>query len=308
MSYYLILGYVFVFVFLLVLTSTWIVRRKADPTLRRIKDLDKDRVVVGGVESDEEKARLRPAMQELFSRFANIYKQDEAKISLQRKKLVQAGYHDESSVRTYNGLKLVSSIAMFFLFLYLGLMGNKPVGLIVLLSLVVAVAGFKIPDFFITFQIRKRMEKIAGSLPDALDLLVITVEAGLGLNAAIQRVAADMKLRAEELAEEFMIVTQELRTGISREEALRNLTERNGVEDLRILVGALILTDKLGTSIASTLRAQSDSLRTRIQQKAEEQAAKAGVKMLLPLVMFILPALMIILMGPGIIAVYRTFQ
>ncbi len=103
-------------------------------------------------------------------------------------------------------------------------------------------------------------------------------------------------------------MNKDLRTGMPRDVALRNMSDRNKVEDLRIFIGALILADRLGTSIADTLRAQSDSLRTRIRQKAEEQAAKASIKMLLPLVLFILPALIIVLMGPGLIAVYRTFN
>jgi tight adherence protein C len=103
-------------------------------------------------------------------------------------------------------------------------------------------------------------------------------------------------------------VNQELRTGVAREKALRNLSERNQIEDLRIFVGALILADKLGTSIADTLRSQADSLRTRIRQKAEEQAARSGIKLLFPLVLFILPALIMILMGPGLISVFRTFS
>jgi len=158
------------------------------------------------------------------------------------------------------------------------------------------------------FMIKKHQSEIASALPDALDLLVICVEAGLGLNAAIQRVGQDMAIRNPAMANELLRVNQEMRTGVSREKALRNLAERNLVEDLRILVGALVLTDKLGTSIANTLRAQADSLRTRVRQKAEEQAAKAALKLLFPLVFCILPALFIILMGPAFIALLKTFN
>ena len=168
--------------------------------------------------------------------------------------------------------------------------------------------GYRFPDMVLIFKIRKRTEKIARALPDALDLLVISVEAGLGLNAAILRVGSDLAIRCPQLADEFNRVNQELRTGVAREKALRNLSERNQIEDLRIFVGALILADKLGTSIADTLRSQADSLRTRIRQKAEEQAARSGIKLLFPLVLFILPALIMILMGPGLISVFRTFN
>jgi tight adherence protein C len=121
-------------------------------------------------------------------------------------------------------------------------------------------------------------------------------------------VGAELSVRCKPIAEEFGRVNQDLRTGVSREKALRNLSDRNKVEDLRIFISALILADRLGTSVADTLRAQADSLRTRIRQKAEEQAARAGIKMLFPLVFFILPALIIILMGPAMISLINTFR
>jgi tight adherence protein C len=177
-----------------------------------------------------------------------------------------------------------------------------------LLPLAGLLTGYVFPDLVLNHRIHKRQEEIARSLADAIDLLVISVEAGLGLNAALLRVGQDMAVRCRSISEEFGRVNQELRTNVSREKALRNLSDRNKVEDLRIFVGALILTDRLGTSIADTLRVQADSLRTRLRQKAEEQAAKAGIKMLFPLVFFILPALIIILMGPAVISVIKTFN
>jgi tight adherence protein C len=194
------------------------------------------------------------------------------------------------------------------LFFLIGLRAGRNVSTQVLLSLAGLGFGGLLPNLFLSRAVQKRQEQIARSLADAIDLLVISVEAGLGLNAALLRVGQDMAVRSKPISEEFGRVNQELRTGVSREKALRNLGERNRVEDLKIFVGALVLTDRLGTSIADTLRVQADSLRTRLRQKAEEQAAKAGIKMLFPLIFFILPALIIILMGPAVISVLRTFN
>jgi len=222
--------------------------------------------------------------------------------------LLRAGYHREDSVRVFFGIKTASALVFFSVFFVMGLMGERSTGTVFLLSAVMGFVGLLFPETVLKFKIRKRQEKIASSLPDTLDLLVISVEAGLGLNAALLRVGSDLEVRCPPMSQEFDLVNQELRTGSSREQALRNLAKRNEIEDLRILVGALVLADRLGTSIADTLRAQADSLRTRIRQKAEEQAAKAGIKMLFPLVLFILPALIMVLMGPGLIKVFRIFQ
>jgi tight adherence protein C len=240
-----------------------------------------------------------------LSRFTGQSDRNKSKI---RTALVQAGYHDEESVRMFMGIKMLCAAVFPALFALSAVrMGGTPAAF-VLLPLTGLFMGYFLPNLILNHRIHKRQEEIARSLADAIDLLVISVEAGLGLNAALLRVGQDLAVRCRSISEEFGRVNQELRTGVAREKALRNLAERNRVEDLRIFVGALILTDRLGTSIADTLRVQADSLRTRIRQKAEEQAAKAGIKMLFPLVFFILPALIIILMGPALISVLKTFN
>lgn len=221
-------------------------------------------------------------------------------------RLALAGYRQEEQIKAFTGVQTAIALTGAGLTLLLGLTGHHPPGKMVVMSLLMAFAGYKIPDVLLNSKIRKRQLHIGEELPDALDLLVITVEAGLGLNAAILKVGQDLKMRSPSIAAEFTKVNQDLRTGIPREEALRELGKRNQVEDLKIFVGALILADRLGTSIADTLRIQADSLRTRIRQKAQEKAAKSAVKMLIPLVLFILPALIMILMGPGLISVVRT--
>jgi tight adherence protein C len=240
---------------------------------------------------------------------SDLARPSEKKKTRMRAALVQAGYHGEESVKTFVGMKLLGAALFFVLFTCAAfrVRGANPSAML-FLPLAGLAAGYVFPDLMLGHLIRKRQEDIARSLPDAIDLLVISVEAGLGLNAALLRVGQDMAVRCKSISEEFGRVNQELRTGVAREKALRNLGSRNKVEDLRIFVGALVLTDRLGTSIADTLRVQADSLRTRLRQKAEEQAAKAGIKMLFPLVFFILPALIIILMGPAIISLLKTFN
>jgi tight adherence protein C len=310
MQLYFLLGVVFVTLCTAFIGLFLWLRKRHHPTARRIKELAKDPMLAETEDSAEreEKEPLKAHFGKVLADLSRFSRQNEEKVSKLRKKLIQAGYYKEESVRTFIGFRVMTAISFFCVFLYLGSLGDRSLFLVFILSAFVAWIGSKIPESVLNFRIRKRQAGITSGLPDALDLLVITMEAGLGLNAALVRVSEDLGLRCRALAEEFGRVNQDLRTGLSREDALRRLSERNQVEDLRIFVGALILADQLGTSIADTLRAQADSLRTRIYQRAEERAAKAGIKMLFPLVMFILPALFIILMGPAIISLIQTFR
>jgi len=312
MSTYVLISIVFVTLFFFFLAIFLLIRRASDPAVKRIRELDKSsgfsKKKSRTRETKEEKVGVNEKIGKVIAGFGQLASRDKEKISALRKRLIRAGYPREDSARIFIGLKMLSAVIFFFLFIYLGFLGERSLGVVLILSLLIAVVGYRAPDLVISMRIHRRQEQIAGGLPDALDLLVISVEAGLGLNAALLKVGEDLILHCPAMAEEFIRVNQDLRTGASREEALRNLSERNEVEDLNIFVSALILADRLGTSIADTLRAQADSLRTRIRQKAEEQAAKASIRMLLPLVLFILPALIIILMGPGLISVYRTFN
>ena len=170
-----------------------------------------------------------------------------------------------------------------------------------------AVAGlfFYLPDLIVWFVGRKRKESIFLGLPDALDLMVVCVEAGLGLDQAMRKVADEMKNSYRVLAEEFGIANFQLQMGRPRNEVLHELGMRTGVPDLRSLAGVLIQADKFGSSIAQALRVQSDSMRTRRRQLAEERAAKTAVKLIFPLVMFIFPGIFVVLVGPAAITMIR---
>jgi tight adherence protein C len=171
---------------------------------------------------------------------------------------------------------------------------------------VAGVAGFILPDFWLARKVKGRQQILRLALPDALDLLVICVEAGLGLDQALLYVSQELKVAHPVLCEEFDLVNAEVHVGKTRLDALRSLATRTGVDDLQALVSTLIQTDRFGTSVAQSLRVHSDDLRLKRRQRAEEMAAKTTVKMVFPLVFFIFPALFVVILGPAVITMYKT--
>jgi len=311
MKIYLILTVTFVAIFTLIYLVFRYLRNRYDPAVQRMKEMERERMekaVEMAKKPSERRWSVNLSIEKILEQLGQIAQLQEKPNSQLRQTMIAAGFHSDSFYNRVRGMKIFSAIAAFFLFTFLGVLGHGSFAKNILIAVMASLAFFNLPDIVIGFIMRRRQGEIAAALPDALDLMVICVEAGLALNATIMRVGQDLALRSPAMSQELMRTTQDLRTGISREQALRALSERNKVEDLKILVGSLILADRLGTSIADTLRSQSDSLRTRIRQKAEEQAAKAGVKMLLPLVLFILPALFIILMGPAVVMMLETLK
>jgi tight adherence protein C len=220
--------------------------------------------------------------------------------------LNQAGYRSPGAYHVY----LLVRWALPFLFVILSLVGGKITGMenrsILLAFFTAGIVGFLLPDFALRRKIRKRQEEITDALPDGLDLLVVCVEAGLGLNAAFVKITEEFRLSSPALSEEFDIVNREMVAGKPRQEALRALSERTGVEDVKALVAMLIQTEKLGTSLAQSLRVHSDSLRLRRRQRAEEAAAKTTIKLVFPLVFLMFPALFIVILGPGVIQMIKV--
>jgi len=307
----MMIGYLVLIFFTVFMVTLWglnSIKKKNDPAIRRLQNLRSESdASAGRVSAMKAKSRERN-INHLLQKMDRLF-QKKGKIKNPfEQALAQAGFYHENSVRVFMALKLGLAFAFTLVYGTIMLLSDRPWNQVILFSLVMAMFGYLMPGVVLNFKIKKRQRMIASGLPDALDLLVISVEAGLGLNAALMRVGQDIRLRSVPLSEELLLVNQDMRTGLTREKALRRLAERNKVESLRILVGALVLADRLGTSIADTLRIQADSLRTRVRQRAEEQAAKAGVKMLLPLVLFILPALFIVLMGPGVLAISKSFS
>jgi len=175
-----------------------------------------------------------------------------------------------------------------------------------LVAIFLALIGFYAPNLWLRVKVDTRKEKILLGLPDALDLMVVCAEAGVGLDSAIYRVGEEMKINNKALSEEFKLLNLELRAGKLRRDALKNLALRTDLDDVRSLVTLLVQTERFGTSIAQALRVHSDSMRTKRFQRAEEIAAKLPVKLLFPLIFFIFPSLFVAILGPAILRVYRT--
>jgi tight adherence protein C len=184
--------------------------------------------------------------------------------------------------------------------------GNAAVTLLV--ALYMAAMGYVVPVLVLRSKVRRRQKEITRTLPDALDLLVVCVEAGLGLNQAFVRVADEIHPLSANTAQEFHLMNLEIRAGTPREEALRNLYERTGVEDVRTLTMMMIQADRFGTSIANALRVHAETLRDKRRQRAEEAAAKTTIKMIFPLVLCIFPAMFVVLIGPGLILIVEALS
>jgi len=214
--------------------------------------------------------------------------------------LIQAGYRESRHITIYQGVRVLGAAIGFMSVLLISGLKSPPL-LVGLTGL-----GFFIPRFFLKRMINERQSRIRLGMPDALDLTVICVEAGLALDQAMMRVGEDLRHAHPDLSDEFYLMNLELRAGKPRAEALRNLYNRTGVDDIKSLVTTLVQTDRFGTSVAQALRVHSDSLRTERRQRAEEQAAKTTIKMVPPLVVFVLPSIIIVTLGPAIIQLYRT--
>lgn len=225
-----------------------------------------------------------------------------------RIQFINAGWRSRSAPYLYFGLKTLLAIALPLLGLLYGgerLFSTGPTLVMMMVALAVGM-GYYLPNLVLNHKIEKRKLEIFENFPDALDLLTICVEAGLGLDAAISRVADEIHLKSEVLAQELHLVLAELRAGFTKERALRNLALRTGVEDIDLLVAMLIQSDRFGTSMGESLRIHSENLRTKRRQRAEEAAAKISLKLLFPLIFLIFPTLMLILVGPAALQVYRT--
>ena len=226
-----------------------------------------------------------------------------------RRRLVKAGFSSENAVFIYAVIRLLSALliplAVLFLLLWINFPRSPQFAALVLLG---AIFGLFVPSFTLSRMITKQQQKIARALPDAIDLMVVCVEAGLGLNAALQRVGRELELVEPVLSNELAITNREIRAGKPRDEALRNLGDRTGVDDIKSLVAMLIQSDRFGTSIASSLRVFADSMRTKRRQRAEEMVAKASIKLIFPLLLFIFPALLIVLLGPALITLSRALD
>lgn len=222
-----------------------------------------------------------------------------------RRKLAHAGFRSENAQGIYLTMKTVCIGGGVFLSGGSVLLTGAYDQMSLLKAAFVAIGAFFLPNIVLWYLTKRRQEGIFLGLPDALDLMVVCVEAGLGLDSAMRKVAEEMKKSYPVIAEEFGICNLHLQMGRTRSEVLKDLGDRNGVDDLSSLASILIQADKFGSSIAQALRVQSDSMRVRRRQIAEEKAAKTAVKLIFPLVMFIFPGIFVVLVGPAAITMVR---
>jgi tight adherence protein C len=224
-----------------------------------------------------------------------------------RIRFLKAGIRNPQAGLIFWGLKCFLGIAFFvtFLMLRLFIFTVMNTQLAIALGVLMPFLGFYLPNIWLLQKAQKRQEKLLKDLPDALDLLVVCVEAGMGLDEAINRVAKESKQKSPELSDELAFLGLELRAGKQRQDALNNMAERINLEEVKNLITLLIQADKFGTNTADTMRVYSDSFRNERFQRAEEMAAKLPVKLLFPLLMFIFPALFVVILGPAVINIYR---
>jgi len=248
-----------------------------------------------GRETEEEKPRFQGFIAAM-KRLGEKAPKSPRELGSLRLRLVQAGYRREEALTIFFGIRIAFAFALFALFA--SSIVFKP-------NLVLALGGlglgYILPGMVLARLAKRRAHRIRLSLADMLDLLVVSVEAGLGLDQALQRVGQELAFAYPELSDELRLINLELRAGKPRPEALRNLADRTGVDDLSSLVTMLIQTDKFGTSVAQSLRVYSETLRTKRRQRAEEAAAKTGVKMVFPLVLCIFPSIWVVTIGPAAI-------
>jgi tight adherence protein C len=235
---------------------------------------------------------------------------DGAELAAARLNMVRAGYRGERSLEVFLGLKILLAPLLPLVFLEVNSQRLRPIEfpIDVVIAVWLCALAFWIPNIILRSKIKERQQLLERALPDATDLLVTCVEAGLGLDAAMARVADEMALASPVLAEELNKTFLEVQAGVTRADAFRRLAERTGLEDLRSLSAMLIQTDAFGTSVAKALRVHSDSMRVKRMQRAEEKAAMVSVKMTVPLVLCILPSLIAVVMGPAVVMIRQAFS
>lgn len=223
-------------------------------------------------------------------------------------KLASAGFRKESASVLFLASKTAGGLACGIVAAVLAMNEGKEMLHLIGQTILGLGAGFMLPNLWLNIAAGRRAEAITNGLPDSLDLMVVAVESGLGLDAAILRVGDEMQSVHPELSEELQIATVETQMGVPRSEALTKMAIRSGVQEMRALVAVITQAEKLGTSIAKALRVQADTLRTKRRQRAEERAQKTAVKLLLPLILFIFPTIFVVLAGPAAIQLIKTFK
>src|SRR5262245_23973965 len=287
--------------FLFALGVSFLVLEMLDPVRRRLN------AIAAGSSGGGEFATRVLAVLEPVSQY--LLPTKGAERSKMEQKLMYAGMRSPNALPLFYALK--TGLALLFLLGVLAASAWLPqwsASRLVFVAMFAAFVGLMLPNHVLDHMVERRQKRLRDGFPDALDLLVVCVEAGLGLTAAIQRVADELKFSHPELGAEFAQVTAEMRAGVEREAALKSPSARTGLEDIRGLVSLLIQTLKFGTSIGETLRVYAEEFRDKRMQRAEELAAKIGTKLVFPLVFCLFPSFFVVAIGPAVIRIIGVFQ
>jgi tight adherence protein C len=301
----------FAFISLLVLGAYWTLFRPASAAterLRRMTEVERGGAVGVSVLSNAPDETGIAAFAERvaapLNRLAPPSAAESKKLQLQ---LMQAGYRAPSAPMTFRAVHFAAMLGLPGAVALACALLARPLDSAITWILLAFCAGFFLPRYVLKKLIKRRQQLVQWGLADALDLMVVSIEAGLGLNAAIVKISEELREVHRDISDEFELTNLEIRVGRERDEALRNLAERTGVDDLRSLVAMLIQADRFGTSIAKAVRVYSDSLRTKRRQRAEQAAQKAAVKLLFPLSCFLFPTLFIAILGPAALNLIDSF-
>jgi tight adherence protein C len=281
----------FLFVSLLVVAGAMALAPSGGGSIaRRLGEVTSARVDVAGDEPPPDQAVVAA-----LKRMGAMAPRSMKEIGKLQQRLITAGYRNREALGIFFGIRLGLAV-LFFVVAASPIFGSTNLAV----ALGMAAVGYVLPSMLLARMAKKRQHKLRLSLPDALDLLVVSVEAGLGLDQALQRVSDELFFAHPDLCEELRLINLELRAGTARSEALHNLAKRTALDDISSLVTMLVQTDKFGTSVAQALRVHSEVLRTKRRQRAEEAAAKTGAKMVFPLVICVFPAIWVVTLGPAI--------
>lgn len=253
----------------------------------------------------EKKRRKEELASKLLGPLSRVFSGGEKQEQL-REKMMCAGLRSQAALSVFLGVKAAIGAALPITVLLYLMTQDMPLGKRIMITGVVAIIGLRLPNMWLGSRTKKRQMGIRAALPDSLDLMVVCVESGLGLDATMNRISDELEDVYPDMSEELQLVNLEMRAGTSRSDALRHLGTRTGVDDVKALASRLVQSDRFGTSIAKSLRTHAETLRGRRKQRAEEAAAKTTIKLLFPLVFFIFPALFVVLLGPAALNVMEV--
>jgi tight adherence protein C len=283
-----------------VMTLYWLVARPASLVTSRLESMDPSLALI-----EDGPSTVTTRLAEPINRIVPISAVEAAKL---QKQLLHAGYVSRDAATAFRAIQMILIVAFPTIVTTVCFMLDSPLNSFLVWGGIGAAIGFYLPRLVLRSKIARRQQRITWGLADALDLMVVAVEAGLGLNAALNRVGEELKKLHPDMHHELELVNLEIRVGRSREEALRNLSERTGVDDIRSFVALLIQADRFGSSIGKAVRIFADSLRTKRRQRAEQASQKAALKLLIPLTAFLFPVIIVVILAPTVLNLLDLFS